>query len=135
ADDDGLTPRHAARAIALGKHAQAYADESLALGHYAGAFTDGSVALGAGSHADRENVVSVGAAAEWRASDGTLHAPIQRQIVNVAAGTHGHDAVNVAQLGQFAPVLGGGARLVDGALTLPTYMIQGDGYYDVGSAF
>ncbi|MEZ0472592.1 YadA-like family protein [Luteimonas salinilitoris] len=133
---DGITqPADAVNAVAMGHHAQAWADRSLAIGEYAAAFTENSVALGAGSHADRDNVVSVGAAAEWRASDGTMHAAVQRQIVNVAAGTQGHDAVNVAQLGQFAPVLGGGATLVDGVLSLPTYGIQGQNYTDIGSAF
>ncbi|WP_187775752.1 hypothetical protein [Luteimonas suaedae] len=133
---DGVTqPADAVNAVAVGHHAQAWADRSLAIGEYAAAFAENSVALGAGSHADRDNVVSVGAGAEWRASDGTLHAAMQRQIINVAAGTQDHDAVNVAQLGQFAPVLGGGATLVDGVLGLPTYRIQGQDYFDIGSTF
>ncbi|WP_407353171.1 YadA-like family protein [Luteimonas sp. R10] len=133
---DGIdTPADAVNAVAMGHRAQAWADRSVAIGEYAAAFTENSVALGAGSHADRDNVVSVGAGAEWRASDGTLHAAIRRQIVNVAAGTQDHDAVNVAQLGQFAPVLGGGAAIVDGVLRLPAYSIQGQSYADIGSTF
>ena len=58
----------------------------IAIGEGAVASGEGSVALGVGSVADRANAVSVG-------STGA-----NRQIINVAAGTEGTDAVNVSQL-------------------------------------
>ncbi|WP_409934752.1 YadA family autotransporter adhesin [Paraburkholderia sp. BCC1884] len=60
--------------------------DSLALGTSASAVGGSSVALGAYSVADRGNAVSVGSST------------LQRQIVNVAAGTQDTDAVNVKQL-------------------------------------
>ena len=51
------------------------------------------------SLADRDNVVSVGASSAWTSqNDGSAHEAIERQIINVAAGTEDTDAVNVAQL-------------------------------------
>jgi autotransporter adhesin len=130
-------PREARGAVAMGQFAQAYTDNSLALGSYTLVSGENSVAIGSGSHADRDNVVSVGASEKWygNGEDNLWRDPIQRQVINVAAGTEDHDAVNVAQLGQFAPVLGGGAALVDGVLTRPSYSIAGQTYSDVGSAF
>ncbi|CAB3771401.1 YadA-like family protein [Paraburkholderia humisilvae] len=66
-------------AVASGTHATA-------MGANAKASADNSVALGAGSVATRENTVSVGTAGN------------ERQIVNVAPGANGTDAVNVDQL-------------------------------------
>ncbi|RQT27235.1 ESPR-type extended signal peptide-containing protein, partial [Burkholderia cepacia] len=71
---------------ALGANATATGGNSLALGVAATSSVSNGVALGAGSVATRANSVSVGSAAQ------------QRQIVNVAAGTQGTDAVNVTQL-------------------------------------
>ncbi|KWH56418.1 hypothetical protein WT63_24135 [Burkholderia anthina] len=71
---------------ALGANATATGGNSLALGDSATSSVSNGVALGAGSVATRANSVSVGSAAQ------------QRQIVNVAAGTQGTDAVNVTQL-------------------------------------
>ena len=62
------------------------ANNAVAIGSGAGVSAEGGVALGAGSVADRANAVSVG-------STGA-----NRQIINVAAGTEGTDAVNVSQL-------------------------------------
>ena len=61
-------------------------NNAVVLGHNAKVTGEGGVALGAGSVADRANAVSVG-------STGA-----NRQIINVAAGTEGTDAVNVSQL-------------------------------------
>lgn len=55
-----------------------------------------SVALGANSLANRDNVVSIG--------DSTTG--LTRQIVNVAAGTEGTDAVNLEQLNEVASNVG-----------------------------
>ncbi len=82
-----------------------------------------AVALGTGSKATRANTVSVG-------NTGT-----ERQIVNVAAGTQGTDAVNVAQLSGVTTALGGGAGIgVDGSVTAPKYHVGDKTYGNVGDA-
>ncbi|KWF17329.1 YadA-like family protein [Burkholderia pseudomultivorans] len=75
-----------ASSVALGERSSATGATATALGRGAMASGSNTVALGANSIADRNNVVSVGSAAQ------------QRQIVNVAAGTQGTDAVNLNQL-------------------------------------
>jgi autotransporter adhesin len=84
---------HGANAQANGVTATAIGAQSAANGANASAFgagsqatASGSVALGAGSVADRANAVSVGQAGN------------ERQIINVAPGTQGTDAVNLNQL-------------------------------------
>ncbi|WP_241018847.1 YadA-like family protein [Paraburkholderia sp. Tr-20389] len=76
------------RSLAIG--ADAYTGtagvDGLALGSGSQVFANGAVALGANAYADRANTVSVG------------NATLQRQIINVAAGTADTDAVNVGQL-------------------------------------
>ncbi|MEM5389261.1 YadA-like family protein [Paraburkholderia phymatum] len=76
------------RSTAIGVNAQVgdTAADGMALGSNSSVVASGAVALGANSKADRANVVSVG------------NATLQRQIVNVAAGTADTDAVNVSQL-------------------------------------
>jgi autotransporter adhesin len=74
------------RSSAFGQGASALADYSSAFGQNASALASNSVALGANSVATRENSVSVG-------SPGN-----ERQIVNVAEGTRGTDAVNLTQM-------------------------------------
>jgi len=71
---------------ATGTGATASGANSTALGANASATGSNSVALGAGSVADRDNTVSVG-------SEGN-----ERQIANVAAGTHRTDAANWGQV-------------------------------------
>jgi autotransporter adhesin len=75
-----------ANSTATGANSAASGARSTALGQDSTASADNSVALGQGSIADRENSVSVGGVGS------------ERQITNVAAGTEGTDAVNVAQL-------------------------------------
>jgi trimeric autotransporter adhesin len=75
-----------ATATAVGAQATVHAANASALGAGSQALADGAVALGAGSVADRANSVSVGQAGG------------ERQIVNVAPGTRGTDAVNLNQL-------------------------------------
>ncbi|MBX9403599.1 YadA family autotransporter adhesin [Lysobacter sp. BMK333-48F3] len=77
---DGSTALGANSSIAAG------ATNAVAVGESASATASGAVALGQGAVADRANTVSVGNAGQ------------QRQVVNVAAGTQDHDAVNLAQL-------------------------------------
>ena len=72
--------------ISFGHQNEITANNAVAIGSGAGVSAEGGVALGAGSVADRANAVSVG-------STGA-----NRQIINVAAGTEGTDAVNVSQL-------------------------------------
>ncbi|ALL65742.1 cell surface protein [Paraburkholderia caribensis MBA4] len=76
------------RSLAFGFNAftGSTAADSLALGSNSVVLVDNAVALGANAKADRANTVSVG------------NATLQRQIVNVAAGTANTDAVNVGQL-------------------------------------
>lgn len=76
------------RSLAFGFNAftGSNATDSLALGANSVVLVDNAVALGANAKADRANTVSVG------------NATLQRQIVNVAAGTATTDAVNVGQL-------------------------------------
>ncbi|SEB08600.1 YadA-like family protein [Paraburkholderia sartisoli] len=75
-----------AGSVALGANSNAVLDQSVALGSGANAVGAGSVALGAGSVASRGNAVSVGSST------------VQRQIINLAKGTAGTDAVNLDQM-------------------------------------
>ncbi|ONR07683.1 hypothetical protein A8E04_03925, partial [Burkholderia cenocepacia] len=60
---------------------------------------------------------------------------MQRQIVNVGAGTQTMDAVNVGQLTGVTNALGGGAGVgADGSVTQPTYSVGGKDYNNVGDA-
>ncbi|MFC0695682.1 ESPR-type extended signal peptide-containing protein, partial [Paraburkholderia humisilvae] len=81
---------------ALGGHSLASADGSTALGAHASALGSKSVAIGYDSVATRANTVSVGRQGG------------ERQIVNVAAGSAGTDAVNVNQLNAAIASMGGG---------------------------
>ncbi len=67
---------------AIGRAAQALGANSVALGQGAVASATNSVAIGNGTVADRSNTVSLGG----------------RQLVNLAPGTNGTDAVNLNQL-------------------------------------
>jgi autotransporter adhesin len=130
-----------AKSMALGYWATAAADQSMAFGmntNIDGQATSSiaigvnakitsnapnSIALGTSSVADRANSVSVGST------------NLQRQIVNVANGTGGTDAVNVSQLTAAVSVFGGGATVgTTGSIVNPAYLINGKTYYDVGSA-
>gem|GEM_PF-323616 len=110
---------------ALGNKTSAEGLRSTAVGNAAQVTAEAarSVALGTHSVADRAGTVSVGNSTE------------QRQIVNVAAGTQGKDAVNVDQLKGVTKALGGGAA-VDGKgnITAPSYTVNGNTYGNVGDA-
>lgn len=82
----GGAQSNAAAATAVGAQAVVTGANASALGAGSQASASSAVALGAGSVADRANTVSVGQAGS------------ERQIVNVAPGTHGTDAVNLNQL-------------------------------------
>jgi autotransporter adhesin len=75
-------------AVAVGANSAATGSSATALGTGATASADHAVALGDSSVADRANTVSVGAAGQ------------ERQVVNVAPGVQGTDAVNMNQLSQ-----------------------------------
>ncbi|KGB93922.1 YadA family autotransporter adhesin [Burkholderia cepacia] len=101
--------------LALGKGATAAAHFSSAIGVGATASGNQSVALGIRSVADRDATVSVGSAT------------LQRQIVNMAAGTEDTDAVNVGQLKGVADAIGAGAGVnADGSIAAPSFTV-GDG--------
>lgn len=91
--------------ISFGHQNEITANNAVAIGSGAGVSAEGGVALGAGSVADRANAVSVG-------STGA-----NRQIINVAAGTEGTDAVNVSQLNAVATEAGKHTTLSNGKNT------------------
>ncbi|WP_345815548.1 YadA-like family protein [Paraburkholderia sp. PREW-6R] len=82
-DGGGIKYFHANSSLA---DSSAMGADSVAMGGAANASAANSVALGSNSVADRANAVSVGAAGA------------ERQIINVANGTHATDAVNLSQL-------------------------------------
>src|SRR5690606_1027926 len=98
-------------ATTFGYNSFAGADRATSLGANAWVLdtATNSVALGHGSLADRPDTISVGAAVDWSPSldgdgdgipDGGMIAAFDRQITNVAAGTHDTDAVNLGQLNE-----------------------------------
>jgi len=76
---------------ALGASSQAIGLDNTAIGYGSTAYGGNSVALGAGSVADRPGTVSVGNSSGYGPQ-------FDRQIVNVAPGYYGTDAVNMSQL-------------------------------------
>ncbi len=138
------------RAIAIGQSSEATGTSSISIGATANANIANSVALGAGSTTTTpagnsfltnvavvpaNGVVSVGTAAATR------------RIQNVAGGSAATDAVNVAQLTEqntrtnrqgtdTAAALGGGSTYTanNGAVSLPTYNVDGATFNNVGAA-
>ena len=109
---------------AVGAWATATGDSSVAIGATAVAIGSGSIAIGSGSYADRDSVVSVGSDASGPSG------ALQRQLINLAAGTQPFDAVNLAQLNAggsaVAAWIGGGAMFDAGgagAFTAPTFVL------------
>ncbi len=149
-------------ASALGTLSSATAFASTALGAGAIANLENSVALGSASSTLRGGVASytafglagtqssIGEIAVARTADyidpatGTFAPLGTRQITGVGAGSEDTDAVNVAQLRgvsstlgtSFVTSLGGGAayNVTTGAITGPTYVINGTSYTNVGDA-
>jgi len=103
---------------ALGSTSTASGNRSVALGYDTTASGSQSVALGVGSIADRDSTVSVG----------------RRQIVNVAAGTQGTDVVSVNQLSPLVMAVDATFNASTGAVTGPSYTVQGQTVSTVGSA-
>ncbi|WP_445707353.1 YadA-like family protein [Burkholderia pyrrocinia] len=113
--------------IAMGKSASIAQNvtDAMALGANASVASGnhGGIALGANSVANRGNALSVGSSS------------LQRQIVNLAKGTQGNDAVNVSQLTGVTNALGGGAGVdTDGSIKAPTYKVGDTTYDNVGDA-
>ncbi|MFJ2989647.1 ESPR-type extended signal peptide-containing protein [Collimonas sp. NPDC087041] len=102
--------------IALGNKSHVTgATNGVAIGDSANASAANSVALGANSVANTANTISVGATAS------------ERKIVNVAAGTHGTDVANIAQLTPALTALGATINPTTGAVTGPTYALNNGG--------
>ena len=91
-------------------------NNAVVLGHNAKVTGEGGVALGAGSVADRANAVSVG-------STGA-----NRQIINVAAGTEGTDAVNVSQLKKVSDTANAGWNLYTNGVATEATNVKPGGY-------
>ncbi|PZO75390.1 MAG: hypothetical protein DI640_05125 [Sphingomonas taxi] len=147
---------------ALGTLSSATAFASTALGAGAIANLENSVALGSASSTLRGGVASytafgvtgaqssIGEIAVARTADyidpatGTFAPLGTRQITGVGAGSEDTDAVNVAQLrgvsntlgNAFVGSLGGGAayNVTTGAITGPSYVVNGTTYTNVGDA-
>ncbi|KWE58580.1 hypothetical protein WL77_27175 [Burkholderia ubonensis] len=125
--DGAKTMVGARNSIAMGKSASVMQNvsDAMALGTNANvtAAGAGGVALGADSVANRGNALSVGSE------------QVQRQIVNVAKGTQGTDAVNLSQLKGVTDALGGGTSIAgDGTITAPSYKVGDKVYDNVGDA-
>ncbi|WP_425129836.1 YadA family autotransporter adhesin, partial [Burkholderia territorii] len=116
----------ATNSVAMGKSATIGRNvtNALALGADTNVTANGGIALGQGSVANRGNALSIGG--------GTVG---QRQIINVAAGTQGTDAVNVNQLRGVTNALGGGATVgADGSIVAPVYTIGTETFDNVEDA-
>ncbi|KVL35514.1 hypothetical protein WS97_14400 [Burkholderia territorii] len=116
----------ATNSVAMGKSATIGRNvtNALALGADTNVTGNGGIALGQGSVANRGNALSIGG--------GTVG---QRQIINVAAGTQGTDAVNVNQLRGVTNALGGGATVgADGSIVAPVYTIGSETFDNVEDA-
>ncbi len=121
----GTNASVAGNGIAIGGNASiTSAGTGIALGGGSTVSAANAVALGNNAVANRANTVSVGSAT------------LQNQIVNVRAGTQDTDAVVVSQLKPAIAALGGDASLdaTTGAVTGPTYNVQGGTQTDVGTA-
>jgi trimeric autotransporter adhesin len=113
-------------AIAIGAGASANVSGGVAIGSNASATASGAVALGANSVGDRADTVSIGS--------GDATSGFTRQITYMAAGTQGTDAVNVSQLSSLVTGIGGSIDSTTGAVTMPTFTVQGDAQASVADA-
>ncbi|MCU4579354.1 hypothetical protein KTJ34_18195, partial [Acinetobacter courvalinii] len=148
--------------VALGNASTAAAAGAVALGDTAQAKTTRGVALGSGAVATNADDVALGSNSQTSTATGTAYrtgtaAPYsvvsvgtagnERRIQNVSAGAADTDAVNVSQLrsvqdgvdqlGQTtADALGGGSSYDPntGAISNPTYTVNGNNVNNVGAA-
>ncbi|WP_235217256.1 beta strand repeat-containing protein [Burkholderia multivorans] len=115
-------------AIAIGADSNATYLGNVAIGRGAAATQTSAVALGMDSVADRANTLSVGRSEVKDANGKVTRSAINRQVVNVAAGTHATDATNVGQLSATLNALGGGAGVnADGTIKAPSYDLANGG--------
>ena len=104
--------------ISFGHQNEITANNAVAIGSGASVSVEGGVALGVGSVADRANAVSVG-------STGA-----NRQIINVAAGTEGTDAVNVSQLQKVSDTANKGWNLATNGVATEATNVKPGEYVD-----
>ncbi len=139
-----------ANSSAFGNSSTATGDRSLALGTGANAVALNSVALGSSSVANAQTGTSFLTNVDANANNGTVSVGTtgqERRITNLAAGSADTDAANVAQLRaqntltnqqgeDTASALGGGATYnsTTGAITNPTYTVNGSDKNNVGAA-
>ncbi|MBU9225071.1 YadA-like family protein [Burkholderia multivorans] len=113
--------------IAIGADSRA-TPGNVAIGSGATATQTSAVALGMDSVADRANTLSVGRSEVKDANGKVTRSAINRQVVNVAAGTQATDATNVGQLSATLNALGGGAGVnADGTIKAPSYDLANGG--------
>ncbi|WP_240057217.1 YadA-like family protein [Paraburkholderia azotifigens] len=111
--------------MAIGNNVKVGGPNTLGIGSNIVASGSNSIVLGyASADGGRANVLAVG------------NSTLQRQIVNVAAGTQKTDAVNVSQLTGAVSALGGGATInpATGGVVAPAYALAGTTYVNVGAA-
>jgi trimeric autotransporter adhesin len=139
--------------VSIGYNTRASAFNTLALGANAGAASAGSVAIGYGAFAGQAgtNGLALGSNTSVSAVNGVAigYAALadranavsvgnksrQSQIINMAAGTAGTDAVNVNQLSSLADAIGGGAGVnPDGTIRKPSFTVGSQTFSDVGAA-
>ncbi|WP_196786149.1 YadA family autotransporter adhesin [Burkholderia territorii] len=151
----GFATASGTNGAAIGAHAQAVAAGATAIGAGAAANNAGDIALGAGSSTDTAHAGAVGPYGGNAAGNATSVLSVgtagnERQIQNVAPGgisATSTDAINGSQLyltirginGAFAntaAALGGGAAFnpSSGVFTMPSYVVQGATYTNVGAA-
>ncbi|WP_223960605.1 YadA-like family protein [Paraburkholderia sabiae] len=111
--------------MAIGNNVKVGGPNTIGIGSNITAAGTNSITLGyASADGGRANVLAIG-------SD-----TLQRQIINVAAGTQKTDAVNVSQLAGVVSALGGTATIntTTGAVVAPAYSLAGTTYVNVGAA-
>ena len=114
--------------VASGSHSSAFGSSSAARG-------DQSTALGYLAVANEDDVVSFGHATGDLDNSGNPYGSDRNvRLIHIAEGINGWDAVNVNQLNALVGWMGGGAAILGGAFTAPTFTIQGTDYHDVGAA-
>ncbi|WP_297833409.1 YadA-like family protein [Thermomonas sp.] len=114
--------------VASGSHSSAFGSSSAARG-------DQSTALGYLAVANEDDVVSFGHATGDLDNSGNPYGSDRNvRLIHVAEGLNGWDAANVNQLNALVGWMGGGAAILGGAFTAPTFTIQGTDYHSVGAA-
>jgi|GEM_PF-787138 len=129
--EDGQT-----NGTAVGMQARVSSQNSVALGAKSIAYRDNAVSIG-NERGDEiwTDVVGDGDPDSYRVTGYDASTIINRQLVNLAAGTQDTDAVNVSQLRQSVEAFGGGADvLADGSVRRPDYALSTGRFNNVGDA-